>query len=173
MLFCYWTKNYLVVEALNILSKNHDKWLRIAKSFGLEAEAEDLVQDMYLKVYDWKGKYDKTLMYNDKEANHYFVFLVLRNLYIDKCRTDKKNKKIEEMFSEPNTKGNVFEYKEQLDIIEKEIASWHLYDRKIYELIYIEGYSMLELSKQTGIDYYSIYRTKNKIEKLLNQKLQK
>ena len=32
---------------------------------------------------------------------------------------------------------------------------------------------MLELSKQTGIDYYSIYRTKNKIQKLLNQKLKR
>ena len=30
---------------------------------------------------------------------------------------------------------------------------------------------MLELSKQTGIDYYSIYRTKNKIQKLLNKKI--
>lgn len=163
----------MVVKALDILSKNHSKWLRIAKSFGLGIEAEDLVQDMYLKVYDWKGKYDKTLMYNETEANHYFVFLVLRNLYIDKCRTDKKNKKIEEVYYEPNTKGNTFEYQEQLQIIKNEIASWHIYDRKIYELIFIEGYSMLELSKQTGIDYYSIYRTKNKIEKLLNQKLQK
>ena len=58
-------------------------------------------------------------------------------------------------------------------MIQEEIKSWHLYDRKIYELIYIEGYSMLELSKLTGIDYYSIYRTKNKIEKLLNEKIQK
>lgn len=163
----------MVVKALDILSKNHNKWLRIAKSFGLNEEAEDLVQDMYLKVYDWKGKYDKTLMYNETEANHYFVFLVLRNLFIDKCRTDKKNKKIEEIYCEPNTKGNTFEYQEQLEIVKNEIASWHIYDRKIYELIFIEGYSMLELSKQTGIDYYSIYRTKNKIEKLLNQKLQK
>ena len=58
-----------------------------------------------------------------------------------------------------------------MELIKKEIDSWHLYDRKIYELIFQEGYSMLELAKKTGIDYYSIYRTKNKIQKLLNQKL--
>ena len=118
-----------MVNVLNIVAKEHKKWLRIARSFGLQETAEDLVQDMYLKIHDWKGKYDKTLMFNKTEVNHYFVFLVLRNLFLDLCRANKKKA--------------------------------------------AKGYSMLELSKQTGIDYYSIYRTKNKIQKLLNQKLEK
>ena len=162
------------MNVLNIVAKEHKKWLRIARSFGLQDTAEDLVQDMYLKIHDWKGKYDKTLMFNETEVNHYFIFLVLRNLFLDLCRANKKkaahgsaNKK------EHSTRQIGIEYNEQLDLLKKEIESWHLYDRKIYELLYLEGYSMLELSKQTGIDYYSIYRTKNKIEKLLNQKIEK
>lgn len=161
----------MVVNILNILSKQHDKWVRIARSFGLDVYAEDLVQDMYLKIYNWKGKYDKTLMYNETEVNYYFVFVVLKNLFTDRMRLEKKRVRLENQYNEPHTNGNPMEYQEQYNILKKEIASWHLYDRKIYELIYIEGYSMLELSKKTGIDYYSIYRTKNKIEKLLNQKL--
>lgn len=164
----------MVVNVLNIIAKEHQKWLRIARSFGLDDTAEDLVQDMYLKIHDWKGKYDKTLMFNETEVNHYFIFLVLRNLFLDLCRANKKkaahssaNK------TERSTRQIGLEYKEQLEMLKDEISSWHLYDRKIYELLYQEGYSMLELSKQTGIDYYSIYRTKNKIQKLLNQKLEK
>ncbi len=162
-----------MVNVLNIVAKHHQKWLRIAKSFGLNETAEDLVQDMYLKIHDWKGKYDKTLMYNKNEVNHYFIFLVLRNLFLDLCRANKKKSQYSQAQKEKTTTQFGVEYNEQLALVKNEIASWHLYDRKIYELLYQEGYSMLELSKQTGIDYYSIYRTKNKIQKLLNQKLKR
>ena len=64
-----------MVKVLNILAKQHDKWVRIARSFGLDNYAEDLVQDMYLKIYNWKGKYDKTLMYNENEVNYYLFLL--------------------------------------------------------------------------------------------------
>lgn len=161
-----------MVSVLTLIAKDHNKWLRISKSFGLGNDAEDLVQDMYLKINDWKGKYDKTLMFNENEVNHYFIFRVLRNLFLDKCKKKNINVSMQEYF-EPTANYSSFEYKEQLDVIQEEIKSWHLYDRKIYELIYVEGYSMLELSKLTGIDYYSIYRTKNKIEKLLKNKMQK
>ena len=161
-----------MVSVLTLIAKDHNKWLRISKSFGLGNDAEDLVQDMYLKINDWKGKYDKTLMFNESEVNHYFIFRVLRNLFLDKCKKKNINVSMQEYF-EPTANYSSFEYKEQLDVIQEEIKSWHLYDRKIYELIYVEGYSMLELSKLTGIDYYSIYRTKNKIEKLLKNKMQK
>ncbi len=163
-----------MVNVLNIVAKEHQKWLRIARSFGLAETAEDLVQDMYLKIHDWKGKYDKTLMFNKTEVNHYFVFLVLRNLFLDLCRANKKKAaKLNSIKMQHSTRQINIEYQEQLELLKSEISSWHLYDRKIYELLYQEGYSMLELSKQTGIDYYSIYRTKNKIQKLLNQKLEK
>ena len=40
----------------NIIAKDHKRWITIAKSFGLEEDAEDLVQDMYIKINQWKGK---------------------------------------------------------------------------------------------------------------------
>jgi len=160
-----------LVSILELIAKDHKKWLRIVKSFGLTDDAEDLVQDMYIKVNEWNGKYDKTLMFNKTEVNHYFIFRVLRNMFLDKCKKKNIETNIED-YHEPKANSLSFEYIEQLDVIQDEIKSWHLYDRKIYELIYVEGYSMLELSKLTGIDYYSIYRTKNKIEKLLKDKMQ-
>ena len=160
-----------MVNVLEILAKDHSKWLRISRSFGLNEDAEDLVQNMYLKIYEWKGKYDKTLMYNEKEVNHYFVFLVLRNLFLDQCKTKKNKVPLNDNLTDKSKNDLTIEYKEKLNEVKREIESWHLYDRKIYELLYQEGYSMLELSKKTGIDYYNIYRTKKKIVKLINQKL--
>ena len=173
MFFSNRYKVHSLVNVLEIMARSHSKWVRVARSFGLDVEAEDLVQDMYLKIYDWKGKYNKTLMFNESEVNYYFVFLVLRNLYLDKCKKEKKTIRVGENFIKIATIENNLEYEQELKILKDEINSWHLYDRKIYELIYKEGYSMLELSKKTGIDYYSIYRTKNKIDKLLYKKLKK
>lgn len=53
----------------------------MARSFGTEKhEAEDLVQEMYLRMYKYVENPEK-IMYNDKEVNTYFVFVVLRNLF--------------------------------------------------------------------------------------------
>ena len=173
MFFCNWHPSNFMVNGLKILAKSHKRWVTIARSFGLDAEAEDLVQDMYLKVHAWQGRYDKTLMYNETEVNYYFVFIVLKNLFNDKMRKNKKTVRERNNYLNKTTQPHNLEYNEQLNEIKKEIKSWHLYDRKIYELIYQEGFSMLELSKKTGIDYYSIYRTKNKIDKLLYKILNK
>ena len=156
-----------MVNVLEILAKDHSKWLRISRSFGLNEDAEDLVQNMYLKIYEWKGKYDKTLMYNEKLIT--ILFLVLRNLFWTNARKEKQVPLNE--IKDKSKNDLTIEYKEKLNEVKREIESWHLYDRKIYELLYQEGYSMLELSKKTGIDYYNIYRTKKKIVKLINQKL--
>lgn len=160
-------------DVLTILAKDHKKWLQISKSFGLTDDAEDLVQEMYLKIYAWNGKYNKTLMFNADEVNYYFVFRVLRGLFLDKVKCKQpKNISLDTLtFWEPTISDISFEYHNKLNDIKKEIKSWEIYDQKIYELVFIENYSMLELSKKTGIDYYSIYRTVKKIKKILNKKI--
>ena len=143
----------------------------MARSFGLTDTAEDLVQDMYIKINDWKGKYNNSLMYNETEVNQYFVFITLRNLFLDHKRKEKRQRNSLLNYKQSSYTSNN-EYEDQLELIKKEIKNWHLYDRKIYKLIFQEGKSMLELSKLTGIDYYSIYRTVKKIKKIINKKLE-
>lgn len=135
--------------------------------------AEDIVQNMYIKIHKWNGKYDASIMYNEKEINEYFIFKVLRNLFLDYHRKKKitYNTFYEPSISDISKYISNYELEEQLDIIKKEIKSWHLYDQKIYELIFLENKSMLELSKLTGIDYYSIYRRVKRIKKILISKI--
>jgi hypothetical protein len=66
-----------------------------------------------------------------------------------------------------------FEYHNRLNKVKLEISSWHLYDQRIYEWVFIENKSMLELSNKSGIDYYSIYRSVKKIKKILIKELEK
>lgn len=163
-----------MVDVLTIISKQHNKWVQIVRSFGMHNYPEDIVQNMYLKIHKWQGKYDNSIMYNESEINEYFIFKVLRNLFLDYHKTKKIV--IDRTFYEPSISDiskyiSKHEFEERLKIVQNEIKTWHLYDQKIYELIFLENKSMLELSKQTGIDYYSIYRSVKKIKKILIDKL--
>ena len=163
-----------MVNVLEIIASQHKKWVNVVRSFGMFNYPEDIVQNMYLKIHKWGGKYDNSIMYNETEINEYFIFKVLRNLFLDYHKTKKI--KIDSTFYEPSISDiskyiSKYEYKERLGIVQAEIKTWHVYDQKIYELIFLENKSMLELSKQTGIDYYSIYRSVKKIKKILISKL--
>ena len=135
--------------------------------------AEDIVQNMYVKIHKWNGKYDNSIMYNETEINEYFIFKVLRNLFLDYHKTKKPvfSEFYDPSISDISNYISKYEYQQQLQLIKDEIKSWHLYDQKIYELIFLENKSMLELSKVTGIDYYSIYRSVKKIKKILISKI--
>lgn len=159
-------------KILNILSQDHDKWLRIVKSFGLDKDAEDLVQDMYLKIYQLDPKYKQTIMFNETEVNHYFIFRMLRNMFLDKCKKKKYTTSIETTNVNPLSKEISYEYQEQIDLIKNEIDTWHVYYKRIHELLYLEGINMTQLSKMTGIDYNVIRRAKQKIDKLLKMQMQ-
>ena len=156
-----------MVSVINIIAKDHKRWITIAKSFGLEEDAEDLVQDMYIKINQWKGKYDKTLMFNETEVNQYFIFKVLRNLFLDKIKKQKKTIKLSDTFYEPSTSAMSMEYSERLDLVRSEIETWCLYEKKIYELVFLEGKSMQWLSDKSGIEYHTIRRAVQKIKKTL------
>ena len=51
--------------------------------------ADDLVQEMYIKLDQYLKTHKKNIMYKD-EINYFFVYVTLRNLYMDYIR--QKNK---------------------------------------------------------------------------------
>lgn len=67
---------------LEELSKNDTLWRQIAFNItGCKSKADDLVNDMYLKLHLSNKSY--------KNINKWYVVRVLRNLYIDDCRKTK------------------------------------------------------------------------------------
>jgi DNA-directed RNA polymerase specialized sigma24 family protein len=64
---------------LEELAKNHDKWLRMAMSIcGNRDKANDLTQDMYVKLHDCT-----------KDINEWYIYVVMKSIFIDEIRANK------------------------------------------------------------------------------------
>ena len=57
-----------------LLAHKREDWIRIVKSFGCQqVVAEDLVQEMFLKIHNRLNK-DLNIMYDEEEINYYYVY---------------------------------------------------------------------------------------------------
>ena len=64
---------------LTEIAQHHDEWVRIVKRFGAKTEAEDNVQDMYIRFH----KYSKGQVITKS-----FIWIMLRNIFFDYCKRE-------------------------------------------------------------------------------------
>ena len=99
---------------LEILAKQHDDWIRIAYGMTNDMEeAKDLVQDMYVVVLERVSLTGK--MYNTKQANRYYIWKVIRSVFIDNMRktNSRKNVKTIPLIESAHTSSDIdFDYSE-------------------------------------------------------------
>lgn len=156
------------------LYEKHIDWLNIVLSFGCSDElAEDIVQEMYLKIgtylHEGKKKLDD-IMYNDEEVNRWYVMLTLKSIYLNIEKVKKRVNKIGlDECVELECNGTV-KYHEAYKQYEETLEDLHWYDKKVWELV-DSGMSISELSRKTNISYRSLYNTKKKVEKKLRNKI--
>jgi DNA-directed RNA polymerase specialized sigma24 family protein len=77
---------------LKELSKKDKYWRSIAYNICKDKDlAKDLVQDMYLKVYEVSQK-------RDLDANDYYIIITIKNLFLDYCKENNKKVSTETLF---------------------------------------------------------------------------
>ena len=88
---------------VEIAYKKHNQWTDIVITFGglNKEEAEDIVQTMYILLIKNTRK-GIDFMYGD-EINYYYVFKLLRGLYVDLIRKKSKVKLVSLENLEPIT----------------------------------------------------------------------
>jgi len=177
------------MDILLVLSQNHSTWLRYVISFGCNPEiAEDYVQEMYLKIYDYHQRKENNLMYNDKEVNGYFVYVVLHNMYLDDVKKSSKSKKVqlpaEIEYTEENYIEDCFDEKKAMKDkwckeLEDEIKNTKdkgqyraslSYINFIFQKIFVEQMSITKLSQEVNLSYWSIRNTVTRIKSQIKQK---
>ena len=161
------------MTTLEKIASKHKDWVRIVKSFGCDGDkCEDIVQEMYLKVHTLIKK-GIDISYDD-DINHFYIYRILRSLFIDLCRKEKKITKVnieyleryvqeEEATNDKDILGKMQQLNNLLDKV-------YWYDKKVFDLI-SDGMSIAELSKKSGISYYSLYNTYKNVKSLIKQEI--
>ena len=148
----------------------HRQWVEIVQTFGgLNAEeCEDLVQTMYILLIKNTQK-GVDYMYKD-EINYYYVFKLLRGLYVDLIRKKSKVKLISLENIEPVTEIDHNNYDEIYNKLQDILKDMYWYDKKVFEIVE-DGTNISELSRKSKISYYSLYNTYKKVKQKLKENL--
>ena len=160
----------MVQETMVLVAKKHKEWIKIVRSFGCDKEiAEDIVQEMYIKI-QLKLEKGLDIMYG-KEINYYYIFKTLKSLFYDLKRKGKNITivNIEDNINDFNTEMDI-NYDSEYEKITDSLSEMYWYNRKVFEIIN-GGEKIAELSRKSGIPYYSLYNTYNKVKSKLKKLL--
>jgi DNA-directed RNA polymerase specialized sigma24 family protein len=157
-------------EVILLLAKKHKTWIDVVSSFGCSRDiAEDIVQEMYIKVLP-KIESGLDIIYEDNDINYYYIYKVLKTLFIDLKRKGKNITMINfDDISYKKTDWDV-DYDEAYEKVNSELKKMFWYDRKVFEIIN-DGESIADFSRNSFIEYFSLYNTyrkvKDKLKKLI------
>ena len=188
------------MNLLKIVCKYHKEWIEIVERLGGGLYSEDIVQEAYIKIVKYnygnkivnKGKVSKGYMYfvlrsifinYIKQANK------VRKVNIDMLyNISGKTWFLDESNNNHNTRNLINKTKEiQQDVvcediireraygricdkIDKELESWHWYDKKIFELYRDTPLSIRGMAKETDISFVNIFHTLKKGKNIINKK---
>ena len=158
-------------STLVLLAEKNDDWIRIVRSFGCnETTSQDIVQEMYIKI-DKKIKNGLNIDFGKTDYNYYYIFKTLKTLFLDLKRKEAKVKMIElENVRDHLSDFDCQDYDQVYSEIQNELNNMYWYDKKIFQIIE-GGESIAELSRKSGIPYYSLYNTYKKVVQKLKKLL--
>lgn len=145
----------------NELVDNHNEWIKIAKSFGATDTAEDIVQEMYVKLLE-KNDLNKT-----------YVWVTMRNIYINQFRNQLDTVELNVKIHNECDNNDIYaliKRENVLTAIESEIKTWSYFHKKIFELS--RKMSARQISRETGIGLRTICDTINDCKTILKTKIE-
>lgn len=164
---------------LELLASKHQDWVRIAKSFtNSQEDAEDLVQEVYIRIWE-AGKTKQEVSFGN-EPNRYFMWVTISNLFKSNYRHSQSGKVIrttpiiEQVDDTPVTdysdeKDVAFEV--VMDKITELTRSWSVYDRQLFELYFMRGYTLRGIASGAKIGLNHVHNTITDIKKRIKAEL--
>jgi len=158
-------------KVLTLLAEYHNKWLANVNALinDENIQAEDIVQDMYLKIHSSKDEVIKKAIVNNKPHIGY-INKILYNMYLDmqKDESIKTELKDNHTVEEKQPEINKFNIEKKIDEI---VNSFYWFDRKLFNLYRKEFHTIRSLSKATKISHVVVHNTISKCKKKIKRKL--
>lgn len=153
---------------LEQLAQRHNEWLKLAFKICKNKEySKDLVQDMYLKIYN-SGK-------QIEDINECYIYFIMRNQFLNEIKDEKRFVDFDvAILNEIDEDYNfIADIKEQITIetLKKEFNKLTWYEKQMIDLT--QEFGQRGLSRETGIHIQTIHNTTKKIKLKLWQNVQK
>lgn len=145
-------------------TERHKDWIQMASNLGAGHYAEDIVQEMYIKLSQIKNKERLIDKKNPNQIVGFYVYTIIRSLIVDLQRIQKRTQMVS-IESIPALKASEIdfefetEFTKKMDAVEQAKDQMNWYDLKLFELYHNEGLSIRKLSKETRISASSIFNT--------------
>ena len=152
------------MEWLKEVSKYHNEYIKSVKALGEFNYAEDIVQQMYLKLHDYNLK-DKVVV--NGVVSRGYIWFVLRSLCYDYKRQKAKAKKVSigegfdilDEFMIIDTMSYDDAYGLMLSRIDNEVDTWSHYDKRLFKIYSQSNMSMRNIEEGSNISLQSIFNT--------------
>lgn len=170
-------------EFLKEVAKHHKEWVRTCKALGAGSFSEDIVQEMYIKLYKYANA-DKIIKEGVLQKG--YVFFVLKSIIYTLAKErslilkenienhhieDDTNYEEEQAFFRFNEKINKYLKKlENKSKTEKNERYW--YDGKMFQMYKDSNLSMRKLAELSGISFVSIFHTLKNVKQDLRKNFQ-
>ena len=158
-------------KVLSLLAEYHNKWLANVNALinDENIQAEDIVQDMYLKIHSSKDEIiNKAIV--DSKPHIGYVNKVLYTMYLKAQKEEslKTELKDNHTVEEKQPEINKFNIEKKIDEI---VNSFYWFDRKLFNLYRKEFHTIRSLSKATKISHVVVHNTISKCKKKIKRKL--
>lgn len=143
---------------LEKLAENHKEWLRIAKGIcGNKQDAEDLVQDMYIKIHECNKKY--------KEINKWYIYRIMLNQFLNQVKKQKIKVIQIDFIENLENKSDNIQYLNQLQAVDDALNEIGLIDKRY--LIETHTRSLRKNKEYLNIPVMTLhYRKQRALEKI-------
>ena len=161
---------------LELAYERHEDWITTVQKLGIKCEelAEDIVQEAYIKLHEAIHR-GIDVSYED-DINHLYFFKILNSLTRDYQRAETKNPKVslenylENEYIEPDQDNEDYRVDDKMLQVQDILNSLYWYDAKVFEIL-SGDVTVAELSRNTGISYYSLYNTYKNVKDLIKKKV--
>ncbi len=170
---------------LSKVAEKHTYWIKLVQKFGAGHYAEDIVQEMYLKIHKYADE-KKTIVKG--KVNSRYIYLALYSIFIEYMRQKSKINKIQiEEFYKDNDFTEILDediikltakddiekeeaYAKLCNKMDEELKNWHFYDVGIFEIYRDTHLSIRGMAKDTKISFVNIFHTLKKGKNIMKDK---
>lgn len=144
---------------LKYIAKYHNEYLKIVRSWGEFDYAEDIVQEMYLRINRYTT--EEKIVTNG-EVNKAYVWFVLRNIYNDLKKAGNKveiSRLSDKLDIEDEVSEEKHGYERFSNKLDNEINKWEWYDAMLFRVYMKQDLSMRDIAERSHISLSSIFNT--------------